>query len=84
MDDARMLSTSDNPWNPWTHFNEWRAWDERAGYFTLPYLARIVVSSDDISEADQDLAYELGVQEILRMNINGMYIAVAEPQKSEL
>lgn len=81
MAEAHMLSTSDNPWNPWTHFKEWQAWDMQAGYFTLPYLARITISSNELSEADQDLAVELAIEEIVRLNINGMYVAVPEPEK---
>lgn len=77
-----LLSTSDNPWDPWTQWDEWRAWDEQAGYWTLSYLARIAQSSDELSEADQDLAVELAIEEIVRLNINGMYIAVPEPKGS--
>lgn len=80
---AHLLSTSDNPWSPWTHFDEWFAYDARAGYHTLAYLARIAVSSDEISDADQDLAVELAIEEIIRLNINGLYIAVPEPEKSK-
>ena len=79
---ARMLSTSDNPWNPWTDFKAWLSWDMEAGYFTLGYLDRIAVSSHEISQADQDLAVEQAIDEILRLNINGMYIAVPEPKKT--
>lgn len=79
---AHMLSTSDNPWNPWTHFNEWQAWDQLNGYHTLPYLARITTSSDDLSDADQELAVEIAIEEIIRLNINGMYVAVPEPKVS--
>lgn len=79
---AHMLSTSDNPWSPWTHFTEWQAWDMRADYHTLAYLARVTVSSDEISDADQDLAVEDAILEIIRLNINGMYVAVPEPKSS--
>ena len=78
-----MLSTSDNPWDPWTHFNEWNAYDMQAGYYTLAYMARIAQSSDELSEADQDLAVELAIEEIIRLNINGLYIAVPQPKVSQ-
>ena len=81
-DTHHMLSTSDNPWNPWTHFTEWYAFDMQAGYHTLPYLARITVSSDELSAADQDLAVEQAIEEIIRLNINGMYVKVPEPSSS--
>lgn len=76
---ATLLSTSDNPWNPWTHFNEWNRWDMSNGYHTLSYLARITSSSDELSLRDQELAVELAVEEIIRLNLTGNYIEVPEP-----
>lgn len=76
---SQLLSTTDNPWNPWTHFKEWHAHDLAAGHHTLSYLARITVSSDELSQADQDLAVDDAIEEILRLNINGLYIGVPEP-----
>ena len=81
-DTSVLLSTSDNPWNPWTEWDRWYAHDMQAGHHTLAYLARIVVSSSELSEADQVLAYDLAVLEILRLNINGLYVGVPEPEKS--
>lgn len=76
---AHLLSTSDNPWNPWTDFNAWLAWDMQAGHHTLAYLARITLSSDELSEVDQDRAVEDAIKEIVDLNINGLYVAVPEP-----
>jgi len=36
-----MLTTIDNPFNPFTQFDEWKDFDETQGYYTCPYLARI-------------------------------------------
>jgi hypothetical protein len=52
----------------------------RAGHFTLSYLDRITISSDELSEADQDLAVEQAIEEILRINGDAFYIAVPEPK----
>jgi hypothetical protein len=81
MDDY-MLSTEDNPYNPFTHFDEWNAWDVRAGYHTTSYLARIIITSDQLSEADQDQAYHDAVDEILSENIRGIYMRVPNPSTS--
>lgn len=76
---AHMLSTIDNPYNPFIDFNEWYTWDETHGYHTCAFLARIVRSSDDLSDADQLFANESAIDEIVRENVNGMYIKVADP-----
>ena len=34
-----MLSTSDNPYNPFTQFKEWYSFDISKGYNTCSYLA---------------------------------------------
>ena len=77
---SHMLSTVDNPWNPWTHFNEWHAHDLHAGHNTLAYLARVTWSSNEISEADQDVANEQAIEEILRLHDGGFFVAVPEPE----
>lgn len=83
-----MLSTSDNPWNPFTHYNEWLAWDLKAGYHTQSLQARVVTFPYDASEADQSLAIEYGLQEIVEelgniKNTDGdpLYILVPNPDQ---
>jgi len=71
-----MLSTIDNPYNPFTQFDEWFAFDTRSGYNTCGLLARIAVTSDDLSDGDQSLAYEQAVNEIMEFNVTGMFIRV--------
>lgn len=75
-----MLTTVDNPYNPFTHFDEWNVFDQAAGYHTLSFLARIVVTSDDLSEADQHQAIELAIDEIVRENVSGVHRKVARDQ----
>jgi hypothetical protein len=77
-----MLTTVDNPFNPFTQFDEWRVWDERTGYNTLSYLGRVVITSDELSEADQDLAREQAIDEIVNAN-GGLYKKVAAPTNLE-
>ena len=73
-----MLTTVDNPNNPFTHFDEWYAWDEAAGYHTTGYLARIVVTSDELSDADQSHAIESAIDEIIDLNVLGVYRKVSQ------
>lgn len=68
-----MVTTEDNPFDPFENFDEWYAWDLRAGYNTPSYLARITITSDSLSPADQRLAIEYAVDEIVHENILGIY-----------
>lgn len=68
-----MLTTIDNPWNPFTHWEEWYAFDRARGYDTPGYLARITRSSFDLSDQDQEQAIQDAIEEIVRLNIRGIY-----------
>lgn len=72
-----MLSTVDNPYDPFTQFEEWQAYDMTLGHNCPGFLARIVVSSDDLSEADQRLAIEVAINEIVTENVTGLYKKVS-------
>lgn len=72
-----MLTTTDNPFDPFTQFDEWYAYDVNAGYFTSQFLARIVITSDELSEADQSLAIEAAIDEIVRENVSGIHRKVS-------
>lgn len=74
---AHMLSTVDNPYNPFTHWDEWWAYDTTQGYHTSGYLARIVINSDELSSTDQEVANEFAIDEIIREDARGFYIRVA-------
>ena len=71
-----MLTTIDNPFNPFTQFDEWLVWDHNAGYDTPALLDRIVIQSDEMSEADQAQAIDLAIEEIVRENVSGMHTKV--------
>lgn len=73
-----MLTTVDNPYDPFTQFDDWYAWDVREGYNSLSLLARVVRTSNDLSDADQDVATEMAIDEIVRENVSGKHRKVAQ------
>ena len=65
-----MITTTDNKFNPFTQFDRWRAYDEvECGYFSLSYLARIAVTSPELSPAEMDRAVEDACDEICEMDL---------------
>lgn len=76
-DTEYMLTTTDNPYDPFTQYDEWMALDEARGYYTPALLARYVVSSDDLSFKDQEIAISQGMEELLKENPFGMYRKVS-------
>lgn len=68
-----MLTTTDNPYDPFDHYDEWFAYDSRMGYHTPSFLARIVMTSDELSESDQNVAVDDAINEIIKENVSGLY-----------
>ena len=75
--ELHMLTTIDNPFDPFTQYDEWEQMDQILGHHTTSFLARIVQTSDDLSSADQDAAIELAIDEIVKENVNGLYRKVS-------
>ncbi len=73
MADVHMLTTVDNPFDPFTDFDAWNAYDMALGHNTLAFLARVTFTSHALSDADQDLAIEQAMQEIARENVSGVH-----------
>lgn len=68
-----MLTTTDNPYDPFTQFDDWYDYDESKGYHTCSYLARIAKTSDDLSEEDNAIEINRAIDEICSLNILGIY-----------
>lgn len=77
-----MLTTIDNPFNPHTEYDAWYNYDTSHGYHTCAYLARIAKSSDELSDADDLLAIDQAMDEIVNYNFLGIYIKVKEDYKT--
>jgi hypothetical protein len=77
MDTEYMLTTLDNPFDPFTRFDEWLAYDTRLGYNSSGMLDRIAKVSNELSEPDQALAIQVAIDEIVKENVSGMWIKVS-------
>lgn len=73
-----MLTTVDNPHSPFDDFAAWYTFDVSSGYNTSEFLARILVDSSELTEADHDRAVELAIDEIIKMNVTGVFKKVVQ------
>lgn len=71
-----MLTTTDNPWDPFDHWKEWFAWDSSAGYNTSGLLARFLTNSEELSELAQQEIINEAIVELVEANYNGVTTAV--------
>lgn len=68
-----MLTTFDNPFDPFEQFIQWRLFDIEKGYYTCEYLARTVQFSDDMSQKEIDLENERAIDYIIKIDPLNIY-----------
>ena len=71
-----MLTTIDNPYNPFEQFESWLLFDTEKKYNSSSYLARIAKLTDDMSETEKDIEIERAIDEILRLDFTGMRMKI--------
>lgn len=73
-----MLTTVDNPFNPFKQFDDWFRFDEDRGYHTCSYLARVGKIGADLDDVLIDEVIESAIDEICEYNLLGIYKKVTE------
>lgn len=80
--DARVaLTTTDNPYNPFSEFDLWNSYDMEKGYCSNAYLARIVHLSDDMTDDEIDDEIESAIDEIISYDFLGLYKKIYKNKK---
>ena len=78
MQNKCMLTTFDNPYNPFEQFSSWFLFDVEKGYDSCSYLGRIARTSDQLSEEENDLEVERAIDEIIQYDFMNIYKKVKQ------
>lgn len=73
MDTEVMLTTFDNPFDPFDDFNHWWLFDIEKGYNTCSKLARIARSSPEFSTIEDKRETERAIDEIINYDFLNIY-----------
>lgn len=68
-----MITTIDNPYDPFDNFNLWFIYDVEKGYNTCSYLSRIAKTSDALSEEQNNQIVEDAIDEIIKFDFLNIY-----------
>ena len=68
-----MLTTVDNPFDPFDDFDSWFMFDIEKGYNSCSLLARIMKVSDDMTEKEEDEERERAIDEIIKYDFLDIY-----------
>mgnify|MGYP003424510595 FL=1 len=71
-----MLSTIDNPYDPFDDFKNWFLFDVQHGYNSCAYLARIARTSDQFTEKEMNEEIEKAIDEIIELDFMNVYVKV--------
>lgn len=78
-DDNAMLTTIDNPWNPFTNFTEWKEFDlvhNHNTYETLAILGSFGLLQSRLSEAEFDEHVNATMNRLIDTDPVGLFIKV--------
>lgn len=73
MSNECMLTTFDNPFNPFDDFSSWFLFDVEKGYNSCSRLARIAKYADDMTEVESDIETERAIDEIIKYDPINVY-----------
>lgn len=75
-----MVTTMDNPWNPFDHPREWQAYDRSHGYRTRDLLAYFSFNSTKLEEEDYQEELNNAIDRLLEFNPFGMHYKLYEDE----
>ena len=73
-----MLTTFDNPFDPFEDFTSWFLYDVEKGYNTCSYIARIVNEDDSATEKETKDEIERAIDEIIKYDFMNIYKKVTK------
>ena len=73
-----MLTTFDNPYNPFDEFTSWFMFDEEKGYHSCAYLGRIAKTSEQLSDEENAQEIERANDEIIKYDFQNIYKKVKQ------
>lgn len=73
-----MLTTIDNPFDPFEQFTSWFMFDIEKGYNSCGRLMRIAKVTDDMSQKEYDEAIETAMDELIAIDFLDIYRKVTK------
>lgn len=74
-----MLTTNDNPFDPFENFDSWLMFDIDKGYNSCSFLSRIAHTSDSMSDGENEAEIERAIDEIIKYDPLNVYKKVTQP-----
>lgn len=76
-----MVTTKDNPFDPFEEYDEWNRFDQDHGYNTQSYLARLVVLPEEPAPNEINDAINNAVDKIILNDVLDIYVRVSREKE---
>lgn len=73
MGNACMLTTIDNPFNPFKEYVKWHLYDETRGHNCASLVAMFANVSDDLTDEENNMEIERAIDQIIASDLTGIY-----------
>lgn len=80
---SHMLTTVDNPYDPFTEWDDWLEFDVQHGYNTCGYLARMALTSEEFTDELNDVIVEAAIDAIVSTDPSGLYVKAIEGKENK-
>ena len=80
MESKYMLTTFDNPYNPFVDFRSWYMYDCEKHYNTSSRVARIAVIDSEMTQKEIDEAENVAMNFIIQYDLQGIFFKGTEEQ----
>lgn len=79
-----VVTTIDNPWNPFTQFKNWLSWDNHNGWQTTQWLAALSFTSSQLSDEQYDKDITDAQDKLVDLNPYGVHVKVYDYEADTL
>lgn len=70
------ITTIDNPFNPFDDFTSWLAFDIEKGYYSFQKVARLINTTDDMTEVEELEEIERAIDRLIEIDPLDLYLKV--------
>lgn len=74
-----MLTTVDNPYDPFNQFEQWLQFDNEKGYNTSGRVMRLAKITDDMSDEESDAEVERAMDKLIEIDFFNIFQKVFKP-----
>lgn len=68
-----MITTNDNPFNPFDDFNSWLMFDMHQGYDSWGRVMRLADIKPDMTQEEENIEVERAIDELVKIDITDTF-----------